>query len=246
MSIRLNKHRLSYRKSLSPSIHLHYGSKEDVGFTRLFHFFRKAFPLAFNRETFQRAYDASDISKTAYRTKYCCKLKIYGAILATSIFDINQKRKLKILMLVEDDHSIHAINIGKRLLLQMIDTCKQLENIKEIYAFVESTNMDGIDFYKNMGFQQREILQDYFSRRASLTPDAIKLEYRIGTSISNELISNSKSMLSPSSTKYNVRLWYYQRLISFILDVFSTDNNRFSFHSTKSAARASMLTDYPP
>ena len=164
MSIRLNTHRLSSKNSASSSlVHLHYGSKEDVGFKRLFNFFRKAFPLAFNRETFQRAYDASDISKTAYRTKYCCKLKIYGAILATSIFDSNQKRKLKILMLVEDVHSIHAINIGKRLLLQLIETCKELENIIQIYAYVESTNLDGIHFYQMMGFQQSEILPDYFS-----------------------------------------------------------------------------------
>jgi hypothetical protein len=204
MSIRLNTHRLSSKKS--SLIHLHYGSKEDVGFKRLFNFFRKAFPLAFNRETFQRAYDASDISKTAYRTKYCCKLKIYGAILATSIFDSNQKRKLKILMLVEDVHSIHAINIGKRLLFQLIETCKELENIIQIYAFVESTNLDGIHFYKMMGFQQSEILQDYFPQRASLTPNAVKLEYRIRTSLSNELISNDQSMLSPISTKYNVCL----------------------------------------
>ncbi|CAF0829500.1 unnamed protein product [Rotaria sordida] len=204
MSIRLNTHRLSTKTSKSSSlIHFHYGTKEDVGFKRLFHFFHQAFPLAFNRETFQRAYDASDISKTVYRTKYCCKLKIYGAILATSIFDSNQKRKLKILMLVEDNHSIHAINIGKHLLLQMIETCKQLENIIQIYAYVESTNIDGINFYKMMGFQQREILHDYFPSRASLTSNAIKLEYRLRTSISNDLISNSKTMLSPNSTKNN-------------------------------------------
>ncbi|CAF3681967.1 unnamed protein product [Adineta steineri] len=201
MSIRLNTHHLSAKNSAS-SIHLHYGSKEDVGFKHLFHFFRKAFPLAFNRETFQRVYDASDISKTAYRTKYCCKLKIYAAILASSIFDSNQKRQLKILMLVEDDQSIHAINIGKSLLLQTIETCKQLENIIQIYAYVESTNIHGINFYKMMGFQQREILQDYFPQRASLTPDAIKLEYKIGTSLSNELTSNNKSLISSSSTKY--------------------------------------------
>jgi hypothetical protein len=205
MSIRLNTRRLSPKNSLSASfIHLRYGSKEDVGFQRLFHFFHKAFPFAFTRETFQRVYDASDISKTAYRTKYCCKLKIYGAILASSIFDSNQKRKLKILMLVEDNHSIHAFNIGKRLLSQMIETCKELENIIQIYAYVESTNLDGIHFYKMMGFQQREILQNYFSERASLTPDAIKLEYKIGTSISNEFSNSNQTTLSPMSTKYNV------------------------------------------
>ncbi|CAF3707901.1 unnamed protein product [Rotaria sp. Silwood1] len=204
MSIRLNTRRLSTKTFKSSSlIHFHYGTKEDVGFKRLFRFFHQAFPLAFNRETFQRAYDASDISKTVYRTKYCCKLKIYGAILATSIFDSNQKRKLKILMLVEDNHSIHAINIGKHLLLQMIETCKQLENIIQIYAYVESTNIDGINFYKMMGFQQREILQDYFPPRVSLTSNAIKLEYRLRTSISNDLISNSKIMVSPSSIKNN-------------------------------------------
>jgi GNAT superfamily N-acetyltransferase len=209
MSIRLNTQNLSGKNSsLSSSIHLHYGSKEIVGFKRLFHFFHKAFPLAFNRETFQRVYDASDISKIAYRTKYCCQLKIYGAILATSIFDFNQKRKLKILMLVEDNHSIHSINIGKRLLLQMIDTCKELENILHIYAYVESTNFDGIHFYKMMGFQQKEILQDYFSQRASLTPDAIKLEYRIRTSRSTELSDNSSTILTPNSTVYNVCLSY--------------------------------------
>jgi ribosomal protein S18 acetylase RimI-like enzyme len=204
MSIRLNTRRSSLKNPPSSLIHLQYGSKEDVGFKRLFHFFRQAFPLAFNRETFQRVYDASDISKTAYRTKYCCKLKIYGAILATSIFDSNQKRKLKILMLVEDDHSRHGINIGKRLLLQMIETCKELENIIQIYAYVESTNLDGIHFYKMMGFQQSEILQDYFPQRASLTPDAIKLEYRVRASLSNELISNTQSMLSPNSIQSNV------------------------------------------
>jgi hypothetical protein len=213
MSIRLNIHNLSTKNSsLLSSIHLDYGSKENVGFKRLFNFFHKAFPLAFNRETFQRVYDASDISKIAYRTKYCCKLKIYAAILATSIFDSNQKRKLKILMLVEDEHSIHAINIGKRLLLQMIDTCIELENIIEIYAYVESTNLDGIHFYKMMGFQQSEILQDYFSQRASLTPDAIKLEYRIRTSRSNRLSDSSKSILSPNSTIDNVRLCYQKIL----------------------------------
>ncbi|UJR31365.1 hypothetical protein I4U23_018859 [Adineta vaga] len=195
MSIRLNTHRLSKQNSLTSLHRLQYGSKEDVGFEHLFQFFHRAFPLAFNRETFQRAYDASDISKTAYRTKYCCKLKIYAAILATSTFDTNQKRQLKILMLVEDEHSLHAFNIGKRLLLQMIETCKELENINQIYAYVESTNLDGIQFYKMMSFQQREIIQDYFPRRASLTPDAIKLEYRIRTSSNNELIQTfPKSM----------------------------------------------------
>jgi hypothetical protein len=190
MSIRLNTQHLSAKNSsLSSAIHLHYGSKENVGFRRLFHFFHQAFPFAFNRETFQRVYNASDLSKVAYRTKYCCQLKIYGAILATSIFDSNQKRQLKILMLVEDEHSPHAIHIGKRLLLQMIDTCKELENIVQIYAYVESTNIDGIHFYKMLGFQQREILQDYFSPRASFTPNAIKLEYRIGTSRRNAILS---------------------------------------------------------
>jgi len=115
-------------------------------------------------------------------------------------------------MLVEDEHSIHAINIGKRLLLQMIDTCIELENIIEICAYVESTNLDGIHFYKMMGFQQSEILQDYFSQRASLTPDAIKLEYRIRTSRSNRLSDNSKSILSPNSTIDNVRLCYQKIL----------------------------------
>jgi hypothetical protein len=60
MSIRLNtKHLSAKNSSLSSSIHL---SKEIVGFK---HFFHQAFPLAFNRETFQRVYDASDISKIA-------------------------------------------------------------------------------------------------------------------------------------------------------------------------------------
>jgi hypothetical protein len=200
MSIRLNTQHLSAKNSsLSSPIHLHYGSKENVGFRRLFHFFHQAFPFAFNRETFQRVYNASDLSKIAYRTKYCCQLKIYGAILATSIFDSNQKRQLKILMLVEDEHSPHAIHIGKRLLLQMIDTCKELENIVQIYAYVELTNIDGIHFYKMMGFQQREILQDYFSPRASLTPNAIKLEYTIGTSRNYQ----RNTILSPI---YNVSL----------------------------------------
>jgi GNAT superfamily N-acetyltransferase len=219
MSIRLNTRYSSIKNpSLSSSIHLHYGSKENVGFKCLFNFFHKAFPLAFNRETFQRVYDASDISKIAYRTKYCCQFKIYGAILATSIFDFNQKRQLKILMLVEDNYSIHAINIGKRLLLQIIDTCKELENILQIYAYVESTNIDGIKFYKMMGFQEREILQDYFSQRASLTPNAIKLEYRIGTS---RISNNSDTLLSPNSTIYNVCLSYPRIFRSFKIKLIS-------------------------
>ena len=206
MSIHLNTRVFSTKNSASSSsIHFHYGSKEDVGFKRLFNFFRKAFPLAFNRETFQRAYDASDVSKTVYRRKYCCKLKIYGAILATSVFDSNQRRKLKILMLVEDDRSIHSVNIGKGLLLQLIETCQELENIIEIYAYVESTNIHGINFYEMIGFKQQEILQDYFPKRTSLTVDAIKLQYKIRESISHDLISNSKTMLSPNSTKYHVR-----------------------------------------
>ncbi|CAF3968037.1 unnamed protein product [Rotaria magnacalcarata] len=202
MSIRLNTRHLSTKNiKSSPLIHFQYGSKEDVGFKRLFKFFHRAFPLAFNRETFQRAYDASDISKTVYRTKYCCKVKIYGAVLATSIFDSNQKRKLKILMLVENNQSLHAINTGKNLLLQMIETCKELENILQIYAYVESTNIDGINFYKMMGFQQRELLPDYFPPRASLTSNAIKLEYTIGISISSDLLSNVESNRSPISNQ---------------------------------------------
>jgi ribosomal protein S18 acetylase RimI-like enzyme len=223
MSIRLNTQYLSPKNSslslsTSSSLHLHYGSKENVGFKRLFQFFRQAFPLAFNRETFQRAYHASDLSKIAYRTKYCCKLKIYGAILATSIFDTNQKRKLKILMLVEDSQSKHAIHIGKRLLLQLIDTCKELENIFQIYAYVESTNLDGIHFYKMMGFEQREVLQDYFPQRASLTPDAIKLEYRIGTSKSN----NDNTIFSPNSTTFNVRFFKKNEEIEYLFVVYRT------------------------
>jgi len=105
-------------------------------------------------------------------------------------------------MFVADDHSLHAINIGKCLLLEIINTCKELENILHIYAYVESTNFDGIHFYKMMGFQQKEILQDYFSQRASLTPDAIKLEYRIRTSRSTKLSD------TPNSTVYNVCLTY--------------------------------------
>jgi len=186
MSIRLNTQTFS-SENVS-SVDLQYGSKEVVGFKRLFHFFRRAFPFAFNRDTFQRVYDASDLSKIAYRTKYCCRLKIYGALLATSVFDMNQKRKLKILMLVEDEHSQHAIHIGKRLLLQLIDTCKELENIFQIYAYVESTNIGGIHFYKMMGFEQREFLHDFFPQRASLTPDAIKLEYRLRTNTSQSSI----------------------------------------------------------
>jgi GNAT superfamily N-acetyltransferase len=207
MSIRLNTRHLSSKASASPSlVHLQYGSKDDVGFEHMFHFFRQAFPLAFNRETFVRVYDASDVSKVAYRTRYCCKLKIYAALLATSVFDADQKRQLKILMLVEDEHSSHAANIGKRLLLQTIETCKELENIRQIYAYVESTNIEGIHLYKMMGFQQREILADYFSQRASLTPDAVKLEYRMVSRMSSELVSESKSMLSSTSTKNNVRV----------------------------------------
>lgn len=191
MSIRLNTQKIS-SENLS-SIDVQYGSKEIVGFKCLFHFFRRAFPFAFDRDTFQRAYDASDLSQIAYRTKYCCRFKIYGALLATSIFDMNQKRKLKILMLVEDEHSQHAIHVGKRLLLQLINTCKDLENILEIYAYVESTNIDGIHFYKMMGFQQREFLHDFFPQRASLTPDAIKLEYKISTNTSPNSSSDSYS-----------------------------------------------------
>lgn len=200
MSIRLNTSRPSGKEAAGSSARIQYGSKEDVGFQRLFSFFRHAFPLAFNRETFERVYDASDVSRTAYRSRCCCQMKVYGAILASSIFDANHKRQLKILMLVEDDRSPHAWNIGKRLLLQLIDTCKELENINEVYAFVESTNVDGIHFYKTMGFRQREVLQDYFPLRASLTPDALKFEYRIGTSISN----HTDTTLSPMSTQYNV------------------------------------------
>jgi len=215
MSIRLNTYHLTAKNSsLSSSINLHYGPKENVGFKRLFHFFHKAFPFAFNRETFQRVYNASDISKIAYRTKYCCQLKIYGGILATSIFDSNQKRQLKILMLVEDDHSRHAMNIGKRLLLQMIDTCKELENILQIYAYVESTNIDGIHFYKMMGFQQREFLQDYFPQRASLTPDAIKLEYRIGTSRSNRSSLNSTSSNVRSAFLLIITIYFHTKDIN--------------------------------
>lgn len=204
MSIRLNTQQILPSENSPPSsrIDFEYGSKENVGFKRLFHFFRRAFPQAFNRDTFQRAYDASDLSKIAYRTKYCCQLKIYGALLATSMFDLKQKRKLKILMLVEDDRSPQARHIGKRLLLQLIDTCKELENILQIYAYVESTNIDGIHFYKMMGFEQREVLHDYFPQRASLTPDAIKLEYRIASSGSEE----SHSILSPSSMVASVVL----------------------------------------
>ncbi|CAF1491247.1 unnamed protein product [Adineta ricciae] len=189
MSIRLNKHRLSDKTSRSSVYpHIHYGCKEDVSFEDLFQLFHKAFPLAFNRETFQRVYDASDISNTAYRMKYCWKLKLYAAILATSTFDSNQKRQLKILMLVEDEHSLHAINVGRRLLVQLIETCKELENIHRIYAYVESTNLDGIHFYTMMGFQRKETLPDYFPQRASLTPDAVKLVYEIGNDLSTETI----------------------------------------------------------
>ena len=206
MPIRLNTQHLSTKNSSlsSSSIPLYYGSKENVGFQALFKFFRQAFPYAFNRETFQRAYDASDLSKIAYRTKYCCQLKIYAALLASSIFDRNQKRQLKILMLVEDDRSDHANNLGKRLLLQLIDTCKELENILEIYAYVESTNIEGIQFYRMMGFQQREFLEDYFPPRASLTPNAIKLEYRIRTSRSERFSDHSNAIQSPNSTMDNV------------------------------------------
>ena len=211
MPIRLN----TQHSSTNSSIPLHYGSKENVGFQRLFHFFRQAFPLAFNRETFQRVYDASDLSKIAYQTKYCCQLKIYAAILATSIFDANQKRQLKILMLVEDDRSQHAVNLGKRLLLQLIDTCKEYENILQIYAYVESTNIEGIQFYKMMGFQQREFLENYFPPRASLTPNAIKLEYRIRSSRSERLTNHSSILQSPNSTMDYVS--FYHRKIDPIL-----------------------------
>lgn len=202
MPIRLNTHHSSTNNSSPPvsSIPLQYGSKENVGFQRLFHFFRQAFPLAFNRGTFQRVYDASDLSKIAYRMKYCCQLQIYAAILATSIFDANQKRQLKILMLVEDDRSRHAINLGKRLLLQLIDTCKEHENILQIFAYVESTNIEGIQFYRMMGFQQREFLQDYFPPRASLTPNAIKFEYRIRSSRNERLTNHNNVLHSPHST----------------------------------------------
>jgi hypothetical protein len=111
-------------------------------------------------------------------------------------------------MFVADDYSLHAINIGKCFLLQIIDTCKELENILHIYAYVESTNINGIHFYKMIGFQQKEILQDYFSQRASLTPDAIKLEYRIEISTSNKSSDNSSIILTPNSTIYNVCLCY--------------------------------------
>jgi GNAT superfamily N-acetyltransferase len=205
MSIRLNRlHIFDPSPNSLPSRSLEYGCKDDVGFARLFRFCHRAFPLAFNRETFQRVYDASDISHTAFRRHSCCRLKIYAAILATSTFDINQKRQLKILMLVEDERSPLAVNIGKRLLTQLIETCKELENIRLIYAFVESNNYDGIKFYTMMGFEQRNVLKNYFSQRASLTPNAIRLEYQISPSIVNESMEHSQTMLSSISTKYNV------------------------------------------
>jgi ribosomal protein S18 acetylase RimI-like enzyme len=190
MSIRLNRCRYSDSTGNSPRTttkQIQYGSKEDVGFSRLFRFFRQAFPLAFNRQTFERAYDASDISRTAFRPKFCCRMKIYAALLATSTFDQNQKRQLKILMLVEDERSPTSCHIGKHLLSQLIETSRDLENIQLIYAFVESTNTDGIQFYKLMGFQEREHFENYFPRRASLTPNAIKLEYRISHPSSYEI-----------------------------------------------------------
>lgn len=207
MSIRLNRCRLSDSTANTPrnSVPVQYGSKEDVGFSRLFRFFHQAFPLAFNRQTFQRAYDASDISRTAYRFQYCCRMKIYAALLATSTFDTNQRRQLKILMLVEDEQSPTACHIGKRLLSQLIETSRELENIQFIYAFVESTNIDGIQFYKMMGFQERETLDNYFPKRASLTPNAIKLEYRIASQSNHEISDGTRSMLTPLSAQYTVR-----------------------------------------
>ena len=241
MSIRLNRRHLSDQKPSPSSVrHLQYGSKEDVGFSRLFHFFHQAFPLAFTRDTFQRVYDASDISRTAYHSHCCCRLKIDAALLATSTFDSHQKRQLKILMLVEDDRSRSAFNLGKRLLTQLIDTCKELENIHLIYAFVESTNLDGIHFYKTMGFEQREFLHDYFPQRASLTPDAIKLEYRIGTSVSNESSDHTQTMLSPVSTKYNVGVQWNAVCMSIVL-FYQESPSEFS-QSTNSSEVMSFVT----
>ena len=218
MSIRLNRCRLSDSISQSPrtSQIVQFGSKEDVGFTRLFRFFRQAFPLAFNRQTFQRAYDASDISRTAYRLQCCCRMKIYAALLATSTFDNYQKRHLKILMLVEDEQSPTACHIGKRLLSQLIETSRDLENIQSIYAFVESTNIDGMQFYKMMGFQEREHLNNYFPKRASLTPNAIKLEYRIVSESNHEMSDGTQSILTPFSAKYTVRRIRVLFSISFV------------------------------
>ncbi|CAF3372607.1 unnamed protein product [Rotaria socialis] len=52
-----------------------------------------------------------------------------------------------------------------------------------------------------MGFQQRELLLDYFPPRASLASNAIKLEYTIGISISSGLLSNIESNRSPISNQ---------------------------------------------
>ena len=193
MSIRLNK---NYKEKAKATDHIQYGSKEDVPFSHLFRFFHQAFPQAFDRGTFQRVFDASDVSRTAYCFHCCCRIKIYGALLATSTFDSDQNRQLKILMLVEEERSSSSLNIGKRLLSQLIETSKELENIQLIYAYVELTNVDGIQFYKTMGFQQREILHDYFPMRTSLTPDAIKLEFRIRRSSQEHF---SSALLSPIS-----------------------------------------------
>ncbi|CAF0984462.1 unnamed protein product [Didymodactylos carnosus] len=198
MAIRLNT---TFRSSKDVSIsHIQYGTKDDVGYSILYHFFTKAFPGAFNKETFLRVFDASDISKVAYMSRYCCTIRIYCAVLATSIFADNTRR-LKILMLVEDDN-IYAYNLGKKLINDVIRTCRENENFEQIEAFVESSNNSGINFYKTIGFNQVHHVPDYFPRRASLTPEAVKLVYPLKNSATIEPASTSDLL----NTFHEVRL----------------------------------------
>lgn len=215
MSIQLNSKKIASRCSTSGR--LHFGSKEDVSLSKLFRMFHRAFPLAFDRSTFERIYNGSDVSRTAYHSHCCSRISIDGAVLASSTFDEERKRQLKILMLVENGRHSSSFEVGKRLLSQVIEIAKELENIQSIFAFVETTNLDGIRFYRSMNFQQKEIFRNYFPEKNDRNSDAVKFELVLASASRN---STNKILLSPISTlKYSVSFEqfdkYFFRTIEF-------------------------------
>eukprot|EP01027_Heterolobosea_sp_BB2_P011359 GEZU01016536.1.p1 GENE.GEZU01016536.1~~GEZU01016536.1.p1 ORF type:complete len:176 (+),score=50.01 GEZU01016536.1:358-885(+) len=56
------------------------------------------------------------------------------------------------------------LGIGTRLLQRMMDLAKKHPSIDEIYLHVQTTNTEGIQFYKKHGFAIKEEIRNYYKR----------------------------------------------------------------------------------
>mmetsp|Transcript_71871 Transcript_71871/g.191113 ORF Transcript_71871/g.191113 Transcript_71871/m.191113 type:complete len:88 (+) Transcript_71871:57-320(+) len=56
------------------------------------------------------------------------------------------------------------IGIGRRLLQETLNACRDSTDCQEVYLHVQVSNDEAIDFYKQFGFEVGDTVKDYYQR----------------------------------------------------------------------------------